>query len=294
MYKEVAFDPQCLCEFHYYALLKSQFGFEHGRYVVAPLKPWVQEAVKSIKGSSLSPVKQKSIKTYLNRLQRTKQDNPCILLPKDRASVTKAVQDWLGWVESQQRHRQFNSVVSERPVNCAIDYEQILLPAEQWNVPPSLLVDKTKQDIVKAVSPLIHLSSGLTIVDQYFSISNNPVLKGLIEQLQNHQQIGSLTLVTSVKPADPHKVFQHEFVNQFAYLPAFKLIIAPERYFHDRYMITDVATIKAGHGFSTGVAKGGQSDKLSLSLCGKAESDLTLDFVNKLAQDRPEQVYQLN
>ncbi len=42
MYKEIALDPHCMSEFHYYGLLKSEFGFESGRYVIAPTKEWVR------------------------------------------------------------------------------------------------------------------------------------------------------------------------------------------------------------------------------------------------------------
>jgi len=60
MYQEVAFDPKCLSEYHYYGLLKSEFGFEKGRYISAPIKEWVREAYKAVKTSPLIQPNKKS------------------------------------------------------------------------------------------------------------------------------------------------------------------------------------------------------------------------------------------
>ncbi len=137
MYKEIALDPHCLSEFHYYALLKSAFGFESGRYVVAPTKEWVREAYQCVKASSISPTKQKSITNFLNKLQREKS-RPLVLLPADRAIWTSehGYENWATWVKSQHALRQFNAVVSEKEQEVHINYEQIIDGDNAWVVPP--------------------------------------------------------------------------------------------------------------------------------------------------------------
>ena len=49
MYQEVALDPRCLGEYHYYGLLRNGFGFEAGRYVIAPVRDWAKEAFQAAK-----------------------------------------------------------------------------------------------------------------------------------------------------------------------------------------------------------------------------------------------------
>ncbi|MBE8232535.1 MAG: hypothetical protein HAW67_02280, partial [Endozoicomonadaceae bacterium] len=67
MYQEVAFDPECFSEYHYYGLLKSEFGFEKGRYIVAPIRSWVREAVKAVKDSQqIKPIRKQTIKNFVS------------------------------------------------------------------------------------------------------------------------------------------------------------------------------------------------------------------------------------
>lgn len=74
MYKEIAFDPECMAEYEYYGLLKQNFGFEKGRYVIASKKEWAKEAFQAVKASEISPVKKKSVTNYLNNLQKEKNE----------------------------------------------------------------------------------------------------------------------------------------------------------------------------------------------------------------------------
>ncbi|TOL27686.1 hypothetical protein CGI00_23505, partial [Vibrio parahaemolyticus] len=66
MYKEVAFDPSCMGSMEYYGLVKQHFGYDHGRYISADIRSWAREAIQYVKTSGLQPVKQQSIKNYLN------------------------------------------------------------------------------------------------------------------------------------------------------------------------------------------------------------------------------------
>jgi len=285
MYKEVALDPQCMSEYHYYGLLKGSFGFEKGRYVVAPLLSWLEEAFQSVKNSDIQPVKQKSIKAFLNKLRKNKTCS-LIILPEDRAETTEQnkTENWLAWLQYQREHRAFNSIVSERVVEGSINYDQVIDENESWRVPPSIRIAKTEDEIAKVVIPLLEIGDELIIVDQYFRLTANPVLQRIFAEIQALRNIKKITLVTSVSPANAQAVFSHDFVENFNYIPSFKLIVAPERFFHDRYMITNKATIKSGHGFSVGRPQGAQADLLSISLCGYVETEETKQWVETVLQ----------
>ncbi|GAA4888431.1 hypothetical protein [Ferrimonas pelagia] len=295
MYREVALDPHCLSEFHYYGLLKTAFGFEEGRYVIAPLKEWVREAAQSVKASDLPPVKKKSVTNFLNKLQRNKS-NPYLLFPNDRTGIANDIEhsDWQKWVAAQCTYREFSTIVSERESEKSIGYSDIIDGHGEWIVPKTTWIDRDDISIVGAISSLLNLSKELIIVDQYFRLASNKVLHGIVQEMQQSQQIERILLVSSVATADPIKVFEREFLNRYRYVPSFSYLIAPERYFHDRYMITDRAAVKAGHGFSVGVIQGTQADKLSLSICGKEERDETLAHIEGLKAGAEQQVIILN
>ncbi|MCU7997418.1 MULTISPECIES: hypothetical protein [unclassified Shewanella] len=286
MYQEVAFDPRCMAEYHYYGLLKHSFGFEAGRYVIAPVRDWAREAFQAAKASeNLLPVRKKSITNFLNNLQRSK-DQPYFILPLDRSSIL--ADDWSVWCTRQTEILPFNSIVSELFAG-AIKYDDLIDGHDSWLMPPSRLVNKVAKDISASLSTLIRFGGNVFIVDQYFRLANNPVLKSIFTLSQDSHAISSITLVTSINTGNPQKVFQQEFIDMYDQIPNFSLIIAPERYFHDRYVITDKGAIKSGHGFSEGVEQGVQADKLSLSLCSVVEATITKQWVEKaIAENKAE------
>lgn len=282
MYKEVSLDPQCLSEFHYYGLLKSSFGYEKGRYVVAPIKDWIKEAYQAAKtAQELGPVKKKSITNYLNHLLKDKLQDK-LILPRYRAHLT--ADNWIDWLELQRALRPFNSVISERTGN-AIGYEEIITGNQDWNIPLTIRVDKTAEKIVDSFSSLLRLGGNLVIIDQYFSFASNPVLREIFSFLQSNQQTASITLVTSTNTADPTSVFEREYKTKFQFIPTFKLVVVPPKFFHDRYFFTEFGSLKSGQGFGVGAELGAQSDKLSIHLCGKDECMEAADWLKQIIDD---------
>ncbi|WP_108946909.1 hypothetical protein [Shewanella halifaxensis] len=236
MYQEVAFDPRCLGEFHYYGLLKERFGFESGRYVIAPVKEWARDAFKAAKASdNLKPIRKKSITNFLNNLQRNK-DQGFVILPTDRAEIN--ADNWSDWCTQQVAYLPFNSVISEQFAE-AIKYDDLIEGDESWVLHPTIRIDKTAAEISANIATLLRFGGELFIVDQYFRLADNPVLKAIFTQLQACLSIKSITLVTSINTAQPDILFNREYVEVFEHLPKFSLVVAPERYFHDRYVISD-------------------------------------------------------
>ncbi|MBC3219964.1 hypothetical protein [Serratia fonticola] len=291
MYKEIAFDPECMAEYEYYGLLKQNFGFEKGRYVIASKKEWAKEAFQAVKASEISPVKKKSVTNYLNNLQKEKKRN-IFLLPTYRKYIgTEHIENWSTWLNHQHEEHAFSLIISNKAGDNNITYEQINDAPENWVISPTYPISKTAQEIVSTIKPMLLLSDELLIIDQYFHLTNNKVLKKIFQEIQTIKNIASVTLVTSIKTNNPQEVFNNEYSTKFAYIPNFEMLVAPPKYFHDRYLITNNAAIKAGHGFSEGVIQGAQSDILSLSYVGEDEYRKTLEFVKKIVVDQIATIY---
>lgn len=286
MYKEIAFDPACMAEYEYYGLLKQSFGFEKGRYVVASTKDWAKEAYQAAKDSQIQTIKKKSITNYLNKLQKEKARN-IFLLPTYRKEVGKeSIDNWSVWLDQQNEAFGFSSIISERLGERGMTYDKINENDENWIIPPTIVISKTASEIVSNLSSIISISDVIYIVDSYFSLANNPVMKSIFNEIQTRKNIVKIILVTSIKSKDPQTIFKNEYVDRFAYIPSFELIIVPERSFHDRYFITNNAAIKAGHGFSEGTKQGTQADRLSLSYVGENEYSDVLDFLKKMITEK--------
>lgn len=276
MYKEIAFDPYCLSEYHYYGVLKSAFGEERGRFIVASVNQWLAEAFSIVKESDIQDVKKKSIKTYLNTLRKSKGGNT-LVLPAYRNSVLDpaSVENWYEWFEKQREFTDFDATVSNRDIEGALNYEEIIADCERWSVPPTIRIDRTPEDIAVALLPLLRLGNQITIIDQYFRLAGNKVLHELISFISSLESVKKLTLVTSIDTADPEKVFASEYLGKYGYLPKLDLIVAPLKFFHDRYLLTENSAVKTGQGFSDAPKIGAHSDRLSLSLCGTNEKSET-------------------
>jgi hypothetical protein len=282
MYQEVAFDPECFSEYHYYGLLKSEFGFEKGRYIVAPIRSWVREAVKAVKDSQqIKPIRKQTIKNFLNKMQKNR-DVQLVLLPKYRKGIS--TDNWEEWCQQQVALSPFKSVISES-LSESINYEDILEQNPNWVLSPTLQINKKACEIITVIEPLLNFGGEVTIVDQYFSLANNPVLDAVLRVIQNNQSINTVRLVTSVNVKNPDQVFRNDYLNKYANLPKFEFIVAPGKFFHDRYVISGFGAIKSGHGFSEGVEQGAQADNLSISLCGKEEADGTLQWVDTVIEE---------
>ena len=201
-----------------------------------------------------------------------------ITLPKYRE--IEKLNQWPEWCKKALEVAPFNSIISER-FELGLTLDEILDNPNCWNIAPTVQIRKTSSEIVGVIAPLINLGGTLTIIDQYFKLSNNAVLEGIINAAISKSSVSSITIVTAVNTASPEKVFQNQYLSLYPTCPSVNLIVAPEKYFHDRYVISELGAIKAGHGFSEAPELGAQSDLLSISLCG---SDEVASTIKKLFQ----------
>lgn len=281
-----------MAEFHYYGLLKNNFGPEHGRYLIAPLREWVQSAVRHIKASDIPAIKRKSVTNFLNKLQRDKR-NLYVLLPKDRQEIQyESFEPWIQWIDAQQQLRPFNAVVTEQNLADGLSYLDLLDGDDRWSIPPTILVDRNIESIVNALCPALYLAKEIIIIDAYFRFANNPLLQRLLSKMMEYRSVSSLTIVTTMDTANPENVYEREFSQRHISLPEISLITAPRGYFHDRYMLSDIGGLKAGHGFTPGVEQGVQADNLSLSLCGTEEYKKTKEYLRLLQEKQLGQIWQ--
>ena len=77
-------------------------------------------------------------------------------------------------------------------------------------------------------------------------------------------------------------------------MPKVSLTVVPQKFFHDRYLISNIGAIKAGHGFSEGVTQGAQADILSLNICSKHESNDVIQQLEKIISTKQATITYLN
>jgi len=278
MYKEVAFDPACMAYMEYYGLAKQHFGFDKGRYISADIKAWGREAMRHVKDSDLQPIKQQSIKNYLNKLGRAKYHEDFILA-EDRTGLN--IEDWNSWWQEQRKIREFTITISESSNDGCINVDQINSGCDEWETPPSISVNRTAVDIVNVLHPLTLISNEITIIDQYYRLAGNSVLIELFSRLAN-SSIRKLTVVTAMDTANVLGTYDKCYRSLNVRSISFQWIQAPDKFFHDRYFITNVGALRSGQGFMADAEKGTHADLANLNIISHTEAHRTLSDLDEL------------
>ena len=283
MYKEVAFDPSCMGSLEYYGLVRQHFGYDHGRYISADVKVWAKEAMQYVKQSALQPVKQKSIKNYLNKLVTSKRHDE-FHLADDRKGVAEDL--WVNWCNTQVGIRPFSFSVSEsKEIDC-ISIDDINDGVDVWVTSRTISVERNANDIIDALLSLIEISNTITIVDQYFRLTKNSTLAELVSRCSD-LGIENITVVTSMETPSATQIYNREYKKFNSSGMSFSWLKAPDKFFHDRYFITNVGAIRSGQGFMPDVKKGTHADMANLNIIGSGEVDRTLadlDFLRESGQ----------
>lgn len=278
MYKEVAFDPSCMGSLEYYGLVRQHFGYDHGRYISADVKAWAKEAMRYVKASALQPVKKKSIKNYLNKLVTSKRHDE-FHLADDRKGVAEDL--WVNWRNAQVEIRPFSFSVSEsKEIDC-ISVDDINDGVDVWVTSRTISVERNANDIVGALFPLIEISNAITIIDQYFRLTKNSTLVELISRC-SALGIENITVVTSMETPSAAQIYNSEYKKTNSSGMRFSWFKAPDKFFHDRYFITNVGAIRSGQGFMPDIKKGIHADMANLNIVGSEEVDRTLADLDSL------------
>ncbi|MBE0437585.1 MAG: hypothetical protein IBX56_17500 [Methylomicrobium sp.] len=281
MYMEVAFDPACMADMEYYCLVKQHFGFEKGRYIAADVKAWAREAMRHVKDSDLQPIKKQSIKNYLNKLGRSKC-NEEFVLTEDRKGLN--IEEWNSWWQEQRKIREFSITISESNTDGCINVDQINSGCDEWQIPPSVSVSRTAHDIVKVLLPLALISEEITIIDQHFRLVGNAVLVEIFNRIAN-SSVRKLRIITAMETANVRGTYDKNYRSLNALPIRFEWIKAPDKFFHDRYFITNVGAIRSGHGFMADVEKGSHADLANLNIISRAEALRTLSGLEELFEN---------
>jgi len=277
MYKEVAIDPRCMADMEYYNLVKQHFGYDKGRYISAEVKVWTKEAMEYVKKSDLSDVKLQSVKNYLNKIGRSKGSNEFLLTKDRKGSVATC---WNDWVDKQKTIRVFSCIISKAEGVDKINIDDINEGCSLWDIPASTSIKKNPHDIISVLQPLIKLSQELVLIDPFFTLSRNPVLEELFKEIQN-TFLTSLRIVTSIDSTDVKRIYNSEYEKLNTKKIAFQWIKVPEKFFHDRYFISNVGALGAGQGFLKQIEKGAPSDLLNLHRISHDEASGILGALDK-------------
>lgn len=281
MYKEIAIDPACMAEFEYYGLLKLETGYEKGRYLVADVRSWASEAHEIVKKTEMSWAKKKAVNNFLNSLKKgaAKYKKAYFVSPKDRGEISADY--WERWWSKQQDFRQFSVTLSERQLEGSHSYTDLIEKPEIWRIGPTELLKRNFDDIVDVVEPLLLMSNELLIVDSYFKFAGNKTLKEIFKRLRKYKSLADIHLVTCIDTKFLDNVFRKEYAKYIPQGVNFTHTVMPDSFIHDRFFITDVGAIKAGHGFEEDTKKGVPADYLSVNL---ASLDEVLLIKNGLAE----------
>lgn len=288
MYKEIAVEPACIADSECFFALRDQFGFEKGRYLIADRFAWLKAAMEAVKAAQardeLRPVRARTIKEWLNKLSKQKKNNERQLILTNDRLLGGDDKSWNEWWTEQNAMRAFDvSVMSQSNSPYAYDFTE-LSSLPNWKISPSYFVERTAEEIVSFLKPLLRMSKDLLLVDNFFNLASNPVLVALIRALS---ETGGkhLTVATTCDCVSAERVWQREYQHLVPTDFHCDWVKVPDRYFHDRYLISDTGAVKAGHGFSVGVEQGAASDKLSLSYCSYEEASSVRQQVHALVDD---------
>lgn len=266
-----------MAEFEFYNLIHQHFGFDHGRYIAADIKEWAKEAMQIVKASNMQTIKQHSVKNYLNRIGRL-SDLSEFHLAEDRKNITG--DSWENWWDRQTSIRNFSTTISETK-NHALRMEDINGKHPDWVIPRSIEVSKEAAYIMNALVPLLMLSEEITLIDPYFSFNQNPVLMELFNQSDCYS-INSITIVSAIQPKNPQFIYSLQYKPLNAKGINFKWIVAPDKFFHDRYFISNTGAIRSGQGFSEDIKKGAHSDTYKFNIIGKEEANGAILHLNTI------------
>lgn len=289
MYKEVAVDPACMADSDCFFALREQFGFEKGRYLVADRQHWLNDAMAAVKAAQsadeLKPVLAKTIKSWLNKARgKVELKDRQILLPLNR-EIDPEVPIWNDWWLGQQSIRKFDVSIAPAPnPPLAYDFTQ-LSSVQDWQISPSYSVDRTVADIVAALEPLLRISREVWLVDNYFNLGSNQVLAALIRTAAT---VGctQLRVITACDCASPEAVWTREYESLVSDTFKCEWVKVPDKFFHDRYLITDTGAVKAGHGFAEATPKGTAADKVSLGYCSFEEAHTVKQQIQTLLAEK--------
>ncbi len=64
--------------------------------------------------------------------------------------------------------------------------------------------------------------------------------------------------------------------------PVLSTLVTPDKFFHDRYFISNTGAIRSGQGFSEDIKKGAHSDTYKFNIIGKEEANGAILHLNTI------------
>jgi len=173
MLYEYALDPDCLNEWNKFRYFMDQFGIFHGRLISQFPKKWkrmVHEACHSF--------------TYIQRQKMTymlERATKYAIFSYERHYDGKL--SWLENAISQHQKKAFHAIIKDNSKDNTGSYKEdtdYILAADEitestnlWKIPREILVERTAEDLSKAVAPLLQISDKIIFIDKYFIPGRN-------------------------------------------------------------------------------------------------------------------------
>jgi hypothetical protein len=265
MIHEFAIDPATLTCFDRVARIIDACSSGSPRLIADfPRRRWLNEVLASCESNGCFDSMLKRVEIKIDHAKKNGR-----LHDRGRNSPTDG--PWIDRAIKEYQRLSFRAIVSTGGAASAesvLEIEEDLLTQVAWNLPRSVTVERTAKAFVDALSPLLRLSSRITIVEPYFDIgdtaSTNPIRALLLESAK---EMPSLTLVQLhiANKFDGMRKYLIEHSSELAKIIPNDVdaevflweegIVRGERSksdkLHDRFLLTDVGGVQIGWGFNT-------------------------------------------
>lgn len=261
MFHEYALEPTVLSDWASARYFLEAFGPWKGRFLVEYPKTW-KKLVRE--GLNCKDIEKHRIIERLHTIDRR------IFVRRDDAKYDTAL-TWRENATIEHERKPFHAViVSSNPVAEFLEADIVSDDHPLWRVEPGQNIPRTAVDYVKTLSPLLHASRHIAIIDPHFR-ADNADKTHIISQL--YQALSGRPVKIDIHVCEEHLSY-HEFARianralPRILPPNFSLTLRSwaerrggER-FHNRFIITDLGGVQFGDGIQDG--EKGQSDRLSL------------------------------
>lgn len=303
MISEYALEPkELLANLDQKYFFRESFGSRTGRILSQYPKKWGRLVWKEFEASEFSSSVQRRI--GLEEILAGKMLAQSVKRPLS----VEAQEDWLAQAELEHEKGAFRAILaSDNPrghadvlgVQNLLDDED-----ERWVCPVSCRVPRRADDIVRAVAPLLLCSREVLLIDPHFSVERHctAVLRAMATTLWSDSALCStpklcvLTTFTDArgKPLEgdalENRVAAYQDAANRHVLPfvpvgrniQFAVCMARPngQSFHDRFLLTDVASVNFGHGLCQNRREDDQNEVNLTLLDSEATDQLWRDFVS--------------
>ena len=259
LYHEVAIEPAALMCDELQIYLRASFGLNHGRFVSALPRDWVNQVRRH--ANSLSDVNKKL--RILNLLSKSEMSSMVIDL--DRGGVNK---EWIRSVQEQEAIRSFDAIIASShlsiPCYAPEQVESYVVNSEIEIGHQEMTSKTTVQEVINGLRPFLLKNKCLTLVNAYQLLMTDRKSKYIFQELfsfwashggrdftvicsRNHEKV--------IAQFEEESALLRQFLDRRKFKGSFKYIAVDDSSgsrLHERYLIGTLAGIELGYGLEMG------------------------------------------